>query len=106
MRYNCFVAWKGESIKGDHMKKTILAALILLLAVPASASVWKEHWLSDDNHTVRASFTSERLTPTIGREQGGMYAGKLYIEVFSVDRAGTCPNVTVGQVLPSGQSVA
>lgn len=76
----------------------------------ASASSWHEfivhqgHGSYDKSRPFKAriSYTVEQVTPTIGLEMGGLETGKLFIEIYTLQYPGRCPDVQISQFNKSG----
>ncbi|HEX4923958.1 MAG TPA: hypothetical protein VFV50_07725 [Bdellovibrionales bacterium] len=93
--------------------KFAFVILALALTSPAEASPWREFWVNQGHaymntgvpFKARVSFTAERIVPTYGLEGGADYAGKLFIELFTLERQGQCPRVAISQKSADGSEL-
>lgn len=86
---------------------------ILTGSVQVYATEWREFWVNESHiyyndgkaFKARVSFTVESMPPTIGLEQGANYMGKLFVELYTMDYLGHCPNVSLAQKSDNGSSL-
>lgn len=90
--------------------QSLVFAVLMLAFSGAQASVWNQYWVNMQNQygpnkkpfNAKISFTTDRLTPTIGLESGGIYAPKLFVEIFTLENGGTCPELRFGSANKNG----
>ncbi len=85
----------------------------VLGSVEGHAAEWRDFWVNESHgfyndgkaFKARISFTVERMVPTIGMEQGANFAGKLFVELYTMDHLGHCPNVSLSEKSNGGSSL-